>query len=167
MKILASVLSLVCVGLFGGWLWMDATAQARQDGAGVVITGAVDPDQALAGVGEAGAGADPRPDLDQVALLLGLSAEEIVSRAEAAQETEAEAEKKAAEKKAKEQAEKKAKEQAEKKAKEAAEAKAKEAAPLQPVPQTPGGWCEWDDDDAEWDCDDDWDDDDWDDWDDR
>src|SRR5690606_10916822 len=43
MKLLASALSLVLVGLTGIWLWFDATAQARQDLPGVVVSADQDP----------------------------------------------------------------------------------------------------------------------------
>ncbi len=186
MKILASVVALVLVGLTGGWLWMDATAQARQDTEGVVITGAVDPQTATGVVGGADAGATVGPDrqvlLDQVVTLLGSASDELVTRADQEREAADRAEKKAAEKKAAEErkaAQRKAEEErkaAEKAAEEAAEEErraAEEAAeeqqwaepiPVQPAPVSPGGSCEWDDD--EWDCDDDGDDGD-DDWDDR
>src|SRR5690606_22407210 len=42
MKVLASALALLLVGLTGVWLWVDATAEAGQDRAGVVITGEAD-----------------------------------------------------------------------------------------------------------------------------
>lgn len=54
MKLLASALSLILVGLTGIWLWFDATAQARQDLPGVVVTADQDP----------GAPAVRQPDAD-------------------------------------------------------------------------------------------------------
>lgn len=47
MKMLASAVALIMVGLTGMWLWFDATADARQDLPGVVVTA------------EAAAGGDP------------------------------------------------------------------------------------------------------------
>lgn len=44
MKLLASALSLLLVGLVGVWLWLDAT-EVEETVAGVVITGAVDPSE--------------------------------------------------------------------------------------------------------------------------
>ncbi|MFK5647520.1 hypothetical protein ACI3ET_13455 [Ornithinimicrobium sp. LYQ121] len=46
MKMLASALALVLVGLLGGWLWYDATSVARADTDGVVITGTITPAEA-------------------------------------------------------------------------------------------------------------------------
>lgn len=158
MKIFASVVALVLVGLTGGWLWMDATAQARQETDGIVITGAVDPatasgllNAAQPGAQDAGPGAPSsagRPaSLDEVVTLLASSSQALVERADEARQAEkAAADKKAADDRSGEQP--------------------ATPIPVQPAPVTPSG-CEWDDDHAEWDCDDDGgDDDDWDDWDD-
>lgn len=38
MKLLAAAVALILVGLSGVWLWFDATATARQDTPGVVVT---------------------------------------------------------------------------------------------------------------------------------
>ena len=184
MKILASVVALVLVGLTGAWLWMDATAQARQDTAGVVITGPVDP-QAVTSLGADGQdavgddaatgaapgdGADPgrSASLDQVVTLLGATSDALVARADEARQAEAEAAQARAaeeEREAAEEAEKEAEKAAEKErraAERAAEEQRRaEPIPVQPAPVAPGGACEWDEDDAEWECDDD--DDDWDD----
>ncbi|GGK78812.1 hypothetical protein [Ornithinimicrobium pekingense] len=185
MKILASVVALVLVGLTGAWLWMDATAQARQEPAGVVITGPVDPDAVTAVIGGQDTTEDSAPtgdstgsatategpgrsaSLDQVVTLLGSTSEALLTRAAEAREAEedakaAEEERKAAEKAAEEQrraAEKAAEEQRKAAEKAAEEQRRAEPIPVQPAPVAPGGGCEWDEDDAEWDCDDDDDDD--------
>ena len=44
MKALASALALVLVGLFGVWLWFDATSDAAQDTAGVVVVSSLEPE---------------------------------------------------------------------------------------------------------------------------
>ena len=40
MKMLASALALVLIGLTGGWLWIDAAADARET-EGIVVVGAL------------------------------------------------------------------------------------------------------------------------------
>jgi hypothetical protein len=62
MKVLASALALVLVGLLGGWLWFDATSVARADTDGVVITGAISTAEAQALV----EGGTASPDVDLV-----------------------------------------------------------------------------------------------------
>jgi hypothetical protein len=134
MKILASVAALVLVGLTGGWLWMDATAQAGQDTQGVVITGAVDPQAATSLVSgpaegspaESGSGgvdgsssSARQESLDQVVSLLGSASEELATRADEARQAEARARAEAAEEAADEAAD--AAEEAEKRAEKQAE----------------------------------------------
>ena len=209
MKMFASVLALVLVGLTAGWLWVDATSTARQDTEGIVISGPVDPatvtelgrtgserggDDAAgssdagssdAGGEEAATSSASRPAaLDQVVTLLSASSDELFARADAnrQEEARARADRKAERERAAEEraAEQKAAEQkaAEKKAaEERARRQEQQEQPVQQVPvqpaTPPGAYCEWDDDHAEWDCEDDgeyddnggddWDDDDWDD----
>ncbi|MDO5740590.1 MAG: hypothetical protein Q4P07_10625 [Ornithinimicrobium sp.] len=165
MKILASVLTLVLAGLLGGWLFVDATAQARQETPGVLITGPVDPGSATSLV-EAGSGPGSAsrtgqgdtaaatrtgtadlPEADRVVSVLRDSSGELFDRAD---KTRREHAKEAT---------------AAKEAKEAGSGDGSggiKAVPVQPAPVNPGGWCEWDD--GVWECDD-WDDelDEWDD----
>lgn len=68
MKALASALALILVGLTGVWLWVDATSDAAQDVAGVVVVSPVEPEavsttqapeQDDAGADDAAVTADP------------------------------------------------------------------------------------------------------------
>lgn len=165
MKILASVVALVLVGLTGGWLWVDATAQARQDSEGVVITGAVDPRTATGVVGGAGqqdgavdasdadgpatdagatdpgaaSGSDRQARLDQVVTLLGSASDRLITRADQERKVEDRAEKKAEEQRKaaekKAEEERKAAERAEREARRQAEEEAEQRA--QPIPVQP------------------------------
>jgi hypothetical protein len=186
MKMFASVVALVLMGLTGGWLWMDATANGRQDAEGVVITGPVDPASATAlladptGSADDAAGTSTTPGdeaqatrqevLDSVVALLGASSDRLVARADEIRKEQAakakaeQAAQETAAKQAEEQrkADEKAAQEAEKAAEQArkdAERRATQPVPVQPAPIVPSGTCEWDDDDYEWDCDDDDDDD--------
>lgn len=188
MKMVASVLALVLIGFTGGWLWIDAAADA-QETEGIVVPGALEPGEALSPSSPGVPGATGGQ-------LLG-AVQEGTSRlsegfAQAREEAEQEAkDKKAAEKAAKAEAEEKA--AAERRAEEEAEAQqaAEEAAraavpspappapaqpgPVQPAPVQPVPVMCWDDDEWE-ECDDgtsghgssddDWDDSSDDDWDD-
>lgn len=190
----ASVLALVLVGLTAGWLWVDATSTARQDTEGIVISGPVDPatvtelDRAgteqggddAAGSSDAGreqvatSSASRPAAMDQVVTLLSASSDELFARADANRQEEAEQAKARADRKAEQRraAEERAAEQKAAERKAAEERARQQEQPVQQVPvqpaTPPGAYCEWDDDHAEWDCeddggDDDWDDDDWDD----
>ncbi|WP_066640793.1 hypothetical protein [Serinicoccus hydrothermalis] len=173
MKMLASALALVLIGLTGGWLWIDAAADARET-EGIVVVGALE--QADGSASHARAAGD-----SGAAVITGhlvgavqegtrqLSGTFEQARSEAEQ---AAAEKEAAEKAAKEKAaqekaaEEKAAEEkaAEERAAEEARQAEREAQEAQPAPaqvQPSPVLCR---DDDEWEeCDDDDWDDDWDD----
>lgn len=192
---LASAVALIMVGLTGMWLWFDATADARQDLPGVVVTvddvpaeaGVVQPaDDAAPADGQQAADATDGPSREQadreavtthMASVDGLMAFLRAARGDLTQMSDdvlAQAAKEKAEK------EKKEKEEAKAAASNSGSGSSGSSGsgggyvppaapapqPVNPAPVTPPGMC-WDDDEWEECDDDDWDDD-WDDddWDD-
>lgn len=183
MKIVASVAALVLTAVLAGWLWLDATAEARQETAGVMITGAVDPALATEDVRTPAAdGSDATPRTDEpgqaASAASGAAASGVagsgvagsddvsatvdtvvsVLQASAGELVNRADEVRQAEREAQKAEESKAAEEEAERAQKAKEKQEKkEAVPVQPAPVNPGGWCEWDDDDG-WECED-WDDD--------
>ena len=192
MKALASALALVLVGLFGVWLWFDATSDAAQDTVGVVAVSTLEPeavstaqvpgqdgspsevsdatDEAEAADAADAAARTAEEQLravdevdDKVLAATVSSLRGVFDGVRVGSETLAADLRAAADDKAAAEAEQPAPQPA-----PAQPAPAPQPVPVQPAP-SPGGppgicW-EWDDDDGwEWECDDDWDDDDWEDY---